>query len=577
MKNKEINYSLLNNVKNRFLPLPKSAVEGLEHEPKKSDFIFIKELGIGTFGIVYLVSHRKTKVKYALKIIDKTIPENIEEKANFVREVEIMYLLNHPNIVKLYGHFEDEKNCYFIMQLIPNKCVYDLITINENNKNIKLVASILKDIMKALYYLHNMKPTIIHRDVKPENILLDFDSKAYLTDFGWSNYTSKNRRRYTTCGSPLYLPPEMINGTGHNETADIWCLGVLLFELLTGNPPFQGDNIETVTYNICKLKISWPNDMDPDAKDLISKILKLNARDRLPIEKILSHKFFKKLFPNAINELTKPESHKNKIFVVSRDDPKTFYQKENKPMSAILTSSKTKNYIKKSVVLNNKRIDNKKNPIIENQKKKPILTKVNTSVNVPILNIDLAKSKNEKENRNIINKMNNNHIVINDKKYQKKKEINTSDNNIFNKNFNSPKKSEKFKCINNKIISPIKKFNKYNKYKTLNTSNNNANSSYKIISPNNSKIYYSNNYSTSISSSKLNSDNKANKIQNMKYSQTINKFNTKKDYHRLSSEYNPTNNISKSDNKNKELKYYRSEQKKYNHVTYFSISDFNYN
>ena len=96
---------MLNEVKFRFLSLPKSATEGLEHEPKKSDFNIIKELGMGSFGTVYLVSHKKTKAQYALKAINKTLKENLEEKANFNREVEIMYKLNHPNIVKLHNFF----------------------------------------------------------------------------------------------------------------------------------------------------------------------------------------------------------------------------------------------------------------------------------------------------------------------------------------------------------------------------------------------------------------------------------------------------------------------------------------
>ena len=250
--------SLLNNVKNRFLSLPLSAVEGLEHEPQITDFDFIKELGIGTFGKVDLVSHKKTKAKYALKYIDKTEPENLEEKNNFNREVEIMYKLNHPNIVKLYGHFEDEQYCYFIMQYIPNRSVYEIIPTSGKMPNVKLIASVVKDLISAVYYLHNMKPTIIHRDIKPENILLDQKSKAYLTDFGWSNYAPKSARRHTVCGSPLYLPPEMVKGATHDKTADIWCIGVLLFELLTGTPPFSGRDMQTVAFNILKLNISWP-------------------------------------------------------------------------------------------------------------------------------------------------------------------------------------------------------------------------------------------------------------------------------------------------------------------------------
>ena len=319
--------SFLNDVKNRFLSLPKSSVEHLEHEPKISDFEIIKELGIGTFGTVYLVSHKKTKVKYALKKIDKSLKENIEEKENFNREIEIMYKLNHPNIVKLYGHFEDEFYCYFIMQFIPNKNALNLIPQDNDPPDLQLIASVMKDVLKAVYYLHNMKPMIIHRDIKPENILLDKNNKAYLTDFGWSNYCPKFFRRNTLCGTPLYLAPEMIKNKPHDETVDIWCIGVVLFELITGKTPFAGKDIESVAINICKLNIAWPSYMDPNAKDLISKILKLNGKDRLSIQEILVHKFFSQFFPDAVNEL-KQNFQKNRIFVVSNDDPKIWESKE---------------------------------------------------------------------------------------------------------------------------------------------------------------------------------------------------------------------------------------------------------
>ena len=320
-----INTYFLNDVKQRFLPLPRSATEELEHEPNITDFEIKKELGIGSYGKVYLVMHKKTKAEYALKMIDKLDKINQEDKAYFNREIEIMYKLNHPNIVKLYGHFEDNNYCYMLMQYIPNGDAFELIPKNgKKQNNMKLVASILKDLICAIYYMHNMKPKIMHRDIKPENILLDENNNAYLIDFGWSNYIINNRRRYTICGTPFYLPPEMITEKGHDENVDIWSIGVLLFELITGKVPFEGNDIEEVANNIVKLKIKWPSDIDPDAKDLISKILRLNQNERLSIEKILSHKFFSKYFPNAVNDLIKPGTIKYKIFVVSKDVPKTW-------------------------------------------------------------------------------------------------------------------------------------------------------------------------------------------------------------------------------------------------------------
>ena len=116
-----------NNVTNRFLPIPESVSKGLEPEPKITDFNFIKELGVGSFGRVILVSHKRTQAKYAIKAIDKRNQDNIEEKPYFIREIEIMYRVHHPNVVKLYGHFEDNNYCYFIMEYISKGNLFSLI------------------------------------------------------------------------------------------------------------------------------------------------------------------------------------------------------------------------------------------------------------------------------------------------------------------------------------------------------------------------------------------------------------------------------------------------------------------
>ena len=343
-----LNKIVLNQVKNRFLSIPESASKGYEPEPKISDFELIKDLGAGSFGRVYLVSHKKTKCQYALKAIDKKNKSNIEEKPYFRREIEIMYRIHHPNVVKLYGHFEDNNYCYFIMEYIPRGNIYSLIPKHGKKKQSnQLIASIIKDVAKSVYFLHKMNPPIIHRDIKPENVLMDENYNIKLTDFGWSNYLDNEEKRSTVCGTPIYLAPEMINRKGHDERVDIWCIGVLLFELSTGRVPFQGNNIDVLKYNIRNMKISWPSDIDREAKDLISNILKYNPNDRLTVEEILRHPFIEKYFPNAVNELIIPDNDlKYKTFVVSVDDPKYWDPiKKEKPNSSRNKNSNL-NYIK---------------------------------------------------------------------------------------------------------------------------------------------------------------------------------------------------------------------------------------
>ena len=313
----------INNVKNRFLPISESVSKCLEPEPKISDFEISEELGAGSFGHVYLVTHKTTKVKYAIKAIDKRNKSNQSEKPYFRREIEVMYKIHHPNVVKLFGHFEDNNYCYFIMEYIAKGNIYQLIP-HDNKKrlNAKIVASLMKDVISAVYYLHHMKPIIIHRDIKPENVLLAENFVAKLTDFGWSNYMQEDEKRQTVCGTPIYLAPEIIKEDGHDEKVDIWCIGVLLFELITGNVPFQGNDIDTLKENILHLRISWPKDINIDAKNLIKKILKLEPGSRISLEEMLKHPFFTKYFPNAVNDLIKPEDQgEYKTFIISKDDP----------------------------------------------------------------------------------------------------------------------------------------------------------------------------------------------------------------------------------------------------------------
>ena len=313
-----------NNIFNRILPINKSVELGLESEPKISDFNVIKELGNGSYGRVLLVQHNKTNAIYALKAIDKRLI-TYEERNRFLREVEIMYKIHHPNVVKLFGHFEDNTYCYLLMEYIEGGELFSYIPENGKSKiSNQKIASIIKDVISAIYYMHHMNPPIVHRDIKPENILVTSNMRAKLSDFGWSNYIQSGNKRNSICGSPIYLAPEMITRTGHDEKVDIWSIGVLLFELLTGDQAWAGDNVETVKYNICNLKISWPENIDILAADLISKILRLDPYERISLRDILNHSFFTQYFSNPTSCLITPDNKKYKTFIISQDNPLTY-------------------------------------------------------------------------------------------------------------------------------------------------------------------------------------------------------------------------------------------------------------
>ena len=536
--------NLLNDVKNRFLSLPRNATEGYEQEPVISDFECLKELGIGSFGKVYLVYHKVTKAKYALKTIDKLDEVNYEEKSYFAREIEIMYKLNHPNICKLYSHFEDDNYCYFLLQYIPKGSAYDIIPKNgKKQKNVKLVASVMKDLISAIYYLHNMNPPIIHRDIKPENILLDENSKAYLTDFGWSNYIRNNRSRSTICGTPLYLPPEMVTESGHNEKADIWCIGVLLFELMTGKVPFDGNDYTTVKCNIMKLNISWPSDIDPEVKDLISKILKKNPNDRLSIEKILSHSFFTKYFPNAVKELIKPDDRPMKVFIVSTDDPNTWTPEKTRAKSVKFqdnTSYQNNNNNNNHNNNNNNNNSSSNFTLARNNKKtKTISYKSNED-------LSLSNRKMSSHNSNKMSKKNITHTIYNTK-YISNYNSNNNQANLTNPNMANT--NHKVENINNVNINSYNNNNNHKSEGANNMQNKNENKSHNSSKHLNIKINYNYNQKNNINVSSTNNAN------NNKNSVAFTNFKRVNNYTIRKNARTTNHNINNKSNSNYKNKY----------------------
>jgi serine/threonine protein kinase len=289
------NLPILNIIKNRLLILSPTVSEGLEREANKDDFEALddKALGKGGFGHVWKVRHKATAKIYAIKVINKDYirKENMVEQIN--REIEIMYRTDHPHIIKLYNHYEDDENFYLIMHCAGKGQLYSQLK-RMKRLDERTVAQYMREVFSAVKYLHELKPPIIHRDIKPENVLLDSDGRAKLADFGWSNFYDENKKRETYCGTPEYLAPEMVTKSGHNESIDIWASGVLMFELLAGRPPFVYKGDAGALYaDIRGLKIKWTDDFPLMAKNLISKILKVKPSERLTLTEIMDHPWFK--------------------------------------------------------------------------------------------------------------------------------------------------------------------------------------------------------------------------------------------------------------------------------------------
>lgn len=290
----------INKVKGeRILFLSPSVKLGHENEANLRDFDIGDMLGSGAFGYVYKVVHKTSKRIFALKVIEKgKIRKNKMEK-QIQNEVKIMYSLDCENVVRLFNHFEDDENLYLVMEFAEEGQLMNKIKKAPSKKLPEAVAAAyIRDLVKALDYIHNLSPPIIHRDIKPENLLVSANNTVKLGDFGWSNYSEDSRTTY--CGTPEYLAPEMLLQKGHTDKLDIWCVGVLMFELLTGRTPFlpkrpgkdQNDTNRILQKGIIDGKPIIPADYPPIARDLTLKLLKANPKERLSIQDIKKHPWF---------------------------------------------------------------------------------------------------------------------------------------------------------------------------------------------------------------------------------------------------------------------------------------------
>ena len=273
-----------------------SVASGEEAEMKKDDFLFEKRLGDGAFGKVWRVRHLATQRTYAIKEVPKE--KVMKMLPQFKREVFIMYQLSHPHIVKLHSHFEDETSFYLIMELSEGGNLFHKLY-REKQFYEQLAAQYFREVVLAVEYLHSHQPAIIHRDIKPENILLDSEGRIKLTDFGWSNYYNLDQPipRTTVCGTLEYLPPEIVEQKGHGPGADIWCLGVLLFEMLVGYTPFKSNAKERMLANIAKIKPKFPMSFPPLAKELVTRMLQKDPQDRMTIQQVKTHRWLAEMPP----------------------------------------------------------------------------------------------------------------------------------------------------------------------------------------------------------------------------------------------------------------------------------------
>uniref|UniRef100_A0A673KWC7 non-specific serine/threonine protein kinase n=1 Tax=Sinocyclocheilus rhinocerous TaxID=307959 RepID=A0A673KWC7_9TELE len=247
-----------------------------------------RTLGKGNFAVVKLARHKVTKTQVAIKIIDKT-RLNSANLEKIYREVQIMKLLNHPHIIKLYQVMETKDMLYIVTEYAKNGEMFDYLTSNgrmsENEARKKFW-----QILTAVDYCH--RHHIVHRDLKTENLLLDANMNIKLADFGFGNFYNAGEPLSTWCGSPPYAAPEVFEGKEYEgPQLDIWSLGVVLYVLVCGSLPFDGDSLPALRQRVTEGRFRIPFFMSQDCENLIRKMLVVDPAKRISVAQIKQHRW----------------------------------------------------------------------------------------------------------------------------------------------------------------------------------------------------------------------------------------------------------------------------------------------
>ena len=307
-------------------------------------------LGKGGFAKCYVVVDCTTKTEYAAKVINKDTLQKPKTRQKLKSEIKIHRSVNHNNLVSFKKYFEDEDHVYIILELCREGCLMDL-----SKKKVKFseeeTAYIVRQIVIGVRHLHSLG--IIHRDLKLGNIMLTSNMDVKIGDFGLAaRLYYPGEKRKTLCGTPNYIAPEILaSGHQHSYEADVWTIGIIVYAMLFGKPPFQTKDVHQTYGKIKKCSFSYPTgtSVSRDAKDLISKILRLSPSERPTVDELLDHPFFVKagvspptsLVPHShaigYKQLEKPKSRRTPLGVIDHNVDRQTGRKERIPLGVIDT------------------------------------------------------------------------------------------------------------------------------------------------------------------------------------------------------------------------------------------------
>jgi len=268
-----------------------------------SDFDRYETLGTGTFGRVYLVQHKESGLYFAMKILSKSTIVKLKQVQHVKNEKNILVKSKSPFLVNLRKYYQDTRNIYFLFDYVSGGELFTHLR-NSGRFTGEVARFYAAEIILALEYLHEQE--IVYRDLKPENILIGKDGHVRLTDFGFAKQLVNNKT-WTLCGTPEYLAPEVIKSKGYGIEVDWWSMGVLIFEMLAGYPPFFDENPFGIYEKILLGRVKCPSHFDSASRDIIKQFLTEDRTRRLgnmknKVEDIKNHKFFKGIDWQALKE-----------------------------------------------------------------------------------------------------------------------------------------------------------------------------------------------------------------------------------------------------------------------------------
>ena len=479
-----------------------------------NDFIFKEDIGEGNFGKVKFCIFKKTGEEFAIKIINK---KKIKDKMknSFFKENEIATKFNHINVIYVFRIFEDKENFYLVMEYCQKGELFDYI-VQHQRLSEREAAIFFYQLINGVEYIHSKG--IAHRDLKPENLLLTNDKTLKIIDFGLSHEFDPNSYLLKTkCGSPSYAAPEIISCQYYDGfKTDIWCCGIILYSMLCGFLPFEGDDNSILFRNILECDPEMPDWLSISSRDLIIKILNPEPDERITLDEIKRHKFYlkgKKLCKinyddmNTYVKMRKLKIDRNKVIddIIKMDNNNNINNNKEKSNEKINrknnikikycntisgNKSKTKPFIKNLNMKNNNSINAIKKKIknLKIKEKKPAENSKNKNIKINIQKPLLDQNNSSNKNYNLLkeynhtecNSINPKNVSIKNKFTSLLSRLNSDKKPLFLKIINSTldrnnnaeeKENEQKKC--NIIINQLKEnFRKLNNQKKLMNKNN---------------------------------------------------------------------------------------------------------